>query len=174
MVPVEPRSGYPVAAVMFAAIEGEIGDLQHAGGELRRIVRYALERAQAEAPGNLDVSFLYLERCVGHRAAQLARHSERSVVAGLRQHDGEFLAADARHPVDARAQTFLEARPELLQDLIAAGVPQGLVDLLEMIDIAKNHGQWVFVARRTLDFAGEMPAEESPAGDAREVIGGGE
>src|SRR5207253_9592014 len=60
---------------------------------------------------------------------------------------------------------------ELLQDLIAGRVPERVVDFLEVVDVAQDQGQRALVARRPLDLAREMLAEETPARRARQVVG---
>jgi len=72
------------------------------------------------------------------------------------------------------AQSLLQPRAELLQDLVSGRVPERVVDFLEVIDVAQDQGQRARVARRPLDLAGEMLAEETPARRARQVVGRGE
>src|SRR5436190_1008916 len=80
--------------------------------------------------------------------------------------------ADARHPVDAAPQTVLQARGELPQDLVAAGVTVRVVDALEEIDVAQDECQGSTVARCAFHLAWEVLAEETPAVDAGQIVGG--
>src|SRR2546430_7205616 len=75
------------------------------------------------------------------------------------------------HPVDPAAQSLLQPRAELLQDLVSGPVPERVVDFLEVIDVAEDQGEGTLVARRPVDLAREMLAEETPARRARQVVG---
>src|SRR2546430_13472028 len=45
------------------------------------------------------------------------------------------------HPVDPAAQSLLQPRAELLQDLVSGPVPERVVDFLEVIDVAEDQGE---------------------------------
>jgi hypothetical protein len=68
---------------------------------------------------------------------------------------GNSLAADARHPVDAAAQLFLQPCAELLQYPIAAGVSERIVDALEEIDVARDQRERAAVTRGALSLRAE-------------------
>ena len=136
--------------------------------------RHAIQPAQAEARGDGDAFSLAAEARLRDRRAQPARDLQRRLVAGLRQDHGKLLAADARYPVDAPAQLLLQPCAELLQNLIAAGVPERIVDALEEIDVAQDQRERAAVTRGALHFARKVLAEEAAAGDACQIIRGGE
>src|SRR6266542_3045678 len=54
------------------------------------------------------------------------------------QHDGELVAPQSRHLV-TRTDHGLEAGPDTLQQLVAGGVSEGVVDLLEPVEVDENH-----------------------------------
>src|SRR5579862_158000 len=107
-----------------------------------------------------------------YAAAQLACGVESGFVRSFWQDYRELLAPDARDPIDAAPKILLQPRPELSKDLIAAAVTEGIVDLLEEVDVAQNQRQRPAIARGSVDFTREMLAEESPAGHARQIICG--
>src|SRR6185312_6159825 len=98
------RSGDPIAARVLAAIERSVCDLKHLLSELALADGDTIEPTETEARGDLDAAAMHFERLVCDAGAEFARDVERVVVCGLRQHDGKFFAADARHPIDAAAQ----------------------------------------------------------------------
>src|SRR5947207_3527716 len=166
----ENRGRNAIAAGLLAAVEGRIGDPEHLLGHPVFTTRHQVHAAEAEARGHLDALLAGLEGGVRDRRPQLAGDVERRFMSGLRHDDGKFLAADPRHPVNPAAQGLLQARAELLQDLVADGVTERIVDLLEVVDVAESQGQGALVTRGPLDLAREVLAEEAPAGSARQFI----
>src|SRR6185437_3346639 len=110
------------------------------------------------------------ERRVGNTSAQLAGDIERLLVRRLGQHHREFLAADARYPIDSAAQRLLQAQAELLENLIAAGVTQRVIGVLEKVDVAEDERERPPVASRTLHLTRKVFAEKSSARDARQIV----
>src|SRR6266480_694966 len=165
------RSGDAVAAALLAAVERRVGDLQHPIRQPGLVGRDLIEAAQAEARRHREALLGGRERRVRDRGPELSGDVEGRLVRRFRHDDRELLATDARHPVDPAAQSLLQPRAELLQDLIAGRVPERVVDVLEVIDVAQHQGQRARVARRPLDLAREMLAEETPARRARQVVG---
>ncbi len=73
--------------------------------------------------------------------------------AGLsrsRQQDGELLAADAREEVDL-AQTPAAHLPQMAERLVAAGVPVGVVDPLEVVEVQHHQRRLGAEAPHALD-----------------------
>jgi hypothetical protein len=116
---------------------------------------------------------LNFECSVGYAGSQLASDVKCLLIICFRQDDGKLLATDARNPIDAAAQLILQAFAELPQYLIAARVPERVIDILEMIDIAEDQRERAPVTGRPLDFARKMFGEETPAGDVCEIVGRG-
>src|SRR5260370_7155298 len=75
---------------------------------------------------------------------------------GFRQPDQKLLAAVARNPIAVGANEFLRPGGELLQYIIACGMPALIVDLLEMIEIAHEHGQRIGVTAATPELARQL------------------
>jgi hypothetical protein len=89
-----------------------------------------------------------LERALERRPQAQAGRARRGLVAG-RQHDGELVAAEARQRV-VGAQQLGEPRPDLLQDLVAGVMAQGVVELLEAVEADQQKRELATVlARRT-------------------------
>src|ERR1700736_2038959 len=170
---VEHRGRDAVAPGVLAAIEGGVGNLQDTLGKAAFTGGHAVESAQSETRGHRDALAVDGEGGLRDAGAQLACGFERVLIGGLGQHHRKFLAADARHPVDAAPQILLQARTELAQDLIAAVVTERVIDGLEQINVAKDERERTSVAHGALHLAREMLAEETPAGDARQIIGRG-
>src|SRR3989440_7839446 len=166
----ENRGRNAIAARLLAAVQRRIRDPEHLLGHPVLTTRDVVHAAQAEARGHLDALLAGLEGSVRDSRPQLAGDLEPRFLSGLRHDDGKFLAADPRHPVNPAAQSLLQARTELLQDLVAGGVTERVVDLLEVVDVAKSQGQGALVTRGPLDLAREVLAEEAPAGSARQFI----
>src|SRR6201987_5409253 len=158
---------------MLAAVESQIGNLQQPWRQLSHTAPHALQRAQTKACRYADASLIDGERGIGNGLSELAGDAERSVMGGLGQYDGEFLAADACHPVYPCPQSLLQARPELLQDLIAARVAECLVYLSEMIDVAQDDRQRMLVGGCPLDFARKVAAEEAATRCTCKLVGRG-
>src|SRR5205807_2199181 len=154
----------------FAAVQGRIGDPEHLLGHPVLTTRDVVHAAEAEARGHVDALLAGLEGGVRDRRPQLAGDVEPRFMSGLRHDDGKFLTADARHPVNPAAQGLLQARTELLQDLVTTGVTERVVDLLEVVDVAQSQGQGTLVTRGPLDLTREVLAEEAPAGSARQFV----
>ena len=58
----------------------------------------------------------------------------RALGAGVEQNDGELVTADAHEEVGL-SQAGLDPRPELGEELVAGGMAERVVDLLEMVEI---------------------------------------
>src|SRR6202034_4263467 len=106
-------------------------DLQHVFGNPPLARRDAVEAAQPEARRDLGLFAVNAEWSVGDSRAHFTSRIECLLVAGLGQHDRKLFAADARHPVDSATQRLLQPGTELCERLVAAGVPECIVDSLE-------------------------------------------
>src|SRR5436305_8692219 len=166
--------GDAVAAGLLAAVKRSVGDLEHPVRQLGLVGRDLIEAAQAEARRHREALLAGRERRVRDRSPELSGDVEGRLVRRFRHDDRELLATDACHPVDPAAQSLLQPRAELLQDLVSGPVPERVVDFLEVIDVAEDQGEGTLVARRPVDLAREMLAEETPARRARQVVGRGE
>ena len=80
----EHRCGHAIASAVLAAVERNVGDLEHTLRELAFTGGDAIQAAQPEARGDLDVLAVLSERGAGHGCAQLARHFQGVCVRGFR------------------------------------------------------------------------------------------
>src|SRR6202035_143105 len=166
----ESRGGNAIAAGLLAAVQRRVSDPEHLLGHLVVATRDLVHAAQAEACSHLDARLAGLEGGVRDRSPQLAGDVEGRFISGLRHDDGKFLTANPRHSVNPAAQSLLQPRAELLQDLVADGVTERVVDLLEVVDVAQNQGQGALVTRGPFELTREVLAEEAPAGSARQIV----
>src|SRR5882762_2309028 len=166
----ESRGRNAIAAGLLAAIQRRISDPEHLLGDLVVTTRDLVHAAQAEACSHRDGLLAGVEGGVRDGSPQLAGDVERRFITRLRHDDGKFLTANPRHPVNPAAQSLLQPRAELLQDLVANGVTERVVDLLEVVDVAQSQGQGALVTRGPFDLTREVLAEEAPAGSARQFV----
>jgi hypothetical protein len=110
-----------------------------------------------------------LERALERRPQAQAGRARRGLVAG-RQHDGELVAAQARQRV-VGAQQLGEPRPDLLQDLVAGVMAQGVVEFLEAVEVDQQERELAAVLARGTDRSMESLHEVPSIGEARQVIG---
>ncbi len=104
---------------------------------------------------------------------QLLRHARGGLgPAGAEQQHHELVAAQPRHRV-ALAQPVHEPVGHTLDDLVAGGEAQGIVDQLEPVEIDQHHGEQLAGATRPLDRLGHAVVEQEPVGQAgqRVVVG---
>ena len=94
-------------------------------------------------------------------------------LAGLGEHERELVAADPERVV-ALAQRRLEVRANTLQRLVAGGMPEAVVQLLEAVEVAEHEAEDVAVAHRPRDLAVEPLDERPPVEQARERVVVGE
>src|SRR5882762_3963593 len=166
----ESRGRNAIAAGLLAAIQRRISDPEHLLGDLVVTTRDLVHAAQAEACSHRDGLLAGVEGGVRDGSPQLAGDVERRFITRLRHDDGKFLTANPRHPVNPAAQSLLQPRAELLQDLVADGVAERVVDLLEVVDVAQNQGQGALVTRGPFELTREVFTEEAPAGSARQIV----
>jgi len=131
-----------VAPARLGLVHGHVGIAdQHV--QVQRIVRI---QADAHAAGDEQFMAGHRERLVEH-GHQLFGHLRRAILAvyAFEQHD-EFIAAQARQGV-AFAQARRQLPGHLLQQFVAHMVAQGVVDVLEAVQVDEQHGQLLLVAR---------------------------
>ena len=87
--------------------------------------------------------------------ADLVHHTQCILLTGVRQHDREFLAAIAADMVGL-AQALLEEQGQTLEDAVADGMAVGVVDLLEVIEVQHDEGQWLAAVVRPADLRFEQ------------------
>src|SRR5216684_1308861 len=154
------------AALRLGAIEGGVCVAQEILGPGVECV--AVGDADAHAAEHL----LATEHERGaQRVLKTVGHLER-IVARLHvlEQDGELVAAQTRHGV-ARPQTVGQPPPHLGQQLVAARVPEAVVDDLEAIHVEEEDGEAVLVpALLQREPVGEAIHEERAVGQAGERV----
>src|SRR3954469_1607322 len=89
----------------------------------------------ADADGEMHgIALANVERMLVALVAQPRRKADRARFAGLRDRDHELVAAIARNGVDA-ASGAGENEGDLHQHLIASEVAEGVIDILELVDV---------------------------------------
>ena len=91
----------------------------------------------------------------------------------MREDDRELVAAEAGEEV-GRAEGLAHGAAELGEDDVADGVPEAVVDLLEIVDIEHEQRERQRVDAGALDLLRQLTAEVALVPDAGEVVGVGE
>ncbi len=86
-----------------------------------------------------------------------------SLVGQLLEQERELVAPEPGDRVH-RAQHRLQAVGEPRQQAVAGGVPERVVDLLEVVDVEEQHGDRGVVAPRTVQSDAEAVEEQRPVG----------
>ena len=129
-----------VAALGLGAVHRGIGVFDQ-GGDVVAVLRI---QAGADAGADKELVLAGLERW-GEAVEQFI--GQVFGIAGLLQagqQDDEFVAAQARHGVDV-AQLLLEAHGDVLEQQVADGVAEAVVDVLEAVQVEEQHGALVAV-----------------------------
>ena len=100
---------------------------------------WAGARAIPEGAGHLDLQPVEGDRLLEDLQDPPADPQHPRLVGGLRQQDGELVAAE---PGDRAGLSDRggQARPHLDQEQVALLVPEGLVDLLEVVEVEDHDG----------------------------------
>ena len=127
-----------VASQLLGAVHGDVG----AGQQRLGVVAVGREEADADAGGDVEPLAVDLDRPGdGRRASSRAVRAASAPSSDVGQQQGELVAADPRHRVALRAPTAAAAAPISLQQAVAGGVPERVVDQLELIEIQEEHRQ---------------------------------
>ena len=81
----------------------------------------------------------------------------------------EFVAAEPRHEI-LRAQHFAQAIGDRTQQLVAAGMTQRIVDLLELIEVDEQQRRQLLGIVRNRQQALDLVAEIDPVGQRRQFV----
>ena len=125
--------------------------------------------AQADAGAARDPQVADVETLV-ERLEDPVRDPARPDQIGLRQHDGEFVAAEARHGVGL-ADGVLETARDHPQDVVAGAVSQGVVDALERIQIKNQQCRRHLAARGFGQGVAQDRVECRPVGKLGQWVG---
>ena len=81
----------------------------------------------------------------------------------------EFVAAEPRHEI-LRAQHVAQPVGDRAQQLVAAGMTQGVVDLLELIEVDKQQCRQLVGVMRDRQQPFDLVAEIEPVGQRRQFV----
>ena len=131
-----------VLALVLGPVHGDVGVLEQG----RRVVRIVGKHAHADAAGDEQLVAVDRDRA-GQRVDQLLRAGRHLLHVAHRAHQhGELVAAQAGDDV-ALAQARAEALGDLLQQHVAGLVPEGVVDVLEAVEVDEQRRELLAVAR---------------------------
>src|SRR5216683_1805381 len=156
-----------VAAGVFRFVQGGVRFLDqpgHVGGvvpEARHADRHG-HTQRSTARGRR-------ERRGRHRAPQLLGDLDRLLASDARQHHHELVAAVAGHHVHL-ADVPLERHGDAAQHRVADGVPVGVVDLLEQVQVHHQDGQLVAEPQAARQLLLEAREQVAAVGDAGERV----
>ncbi len=106
----------------------------------------------------------------GHRLQNAAGNLFRLLAQfGPGQHHGELVAAQARHDVGL-AHLAVQAVGDLLEQVVAHGVAEGVVDQLEIVEVDEQHGGNILVAPCLRDDLFEAHLEQHAVGEPGEFV----
>ncbi|MCW0447782.1 hypothetical protein NB706_000616 [Xanthomonas sacchari] len=132
-----------LAVVMAGVASGLLGRVHRRVGGAQQAVEVLaplLHQRDADAGADLDHVLAAVQR-LGQRRDQLARHVPGVARLGeVAQHHHELVAAETAEQV-AGAQLLVHAGGRQLQQRVAGGVAEGIVDALEAVQVDEQHRQ---------------------------------
>ena len=122
-------------------------------------------RIQGDADARLDLEREAVDReRLLERLPQLAGDDDgRGRVHDAREEHAELVSTQPRHRV-ALSQRAAEAVAGLLEQVVAARVPERVVDLLEAVEVHDHDGDWEVVPARDGQRLADAVVEERPVG----------
>ena len=156
------------AAGDLGFVHGGVGVVEEAGA----ICGVVWEEAETDAGGNADLEFSDFDR--GGQGGEHFLAAMLGLFRGLAvgDEDDELVAADAGEEVGG-ADEALELAGDVDEDGVAAGVAEGIVDALEVVDVDHADGELALVAAGAVDGGGEFFGEQNAIGEAGEVVEAG-
>ena len=156
----------PTAIGPLGLVHGHVGPLQEGvavGGVLRC-------QGDADAGVDVEAGAVQLEGVLeGGRDAPCHQLGEGDV--GSSEEHGELVAPQAADEVVGADGTG-QAGTDLGQQLVAHVVADGVIDLLEPVEVDEQQGQGL--ARHPVgEYGGQALVEVTPVGQAGEIVGGG-
>ena len=112
-------------------------------------------------------------KVAARRSITFCATSAASSVRHVGEHDGELVAADARYRV-AVAHRLLQPQRHLLQQLVAAGVAQGVVDRLEAVEVDEQRRERHIAALGLHDDLRKVVGEQRAVGQPGQRVELGE
>ena len=159
------EEGAIAAAELLGGIEREIGmDDQVLG-----VVGIERIDGDAGAGARMDRGAVEIDRLVDARQNAPGDHIDVLAGAGARQDHDELVAAEPHAEVGGAAGVAHALRGDD-QHIVAGGVAERVVDLLEAVEIELQHGEPLAAPVRALDQRVEMVGEEGAVVQARQPV----
>ncbi len=134
----------------------------------------AIVRIEADAQAATDVQFMAIDpQRLGEPPHDLVGDMGRVLGTRLRQHQQEFVAPGTGHGV-RRAHLGNQPPRHLAQQEIAHRMPQGIIDVLEVVQIQHHHRQPRLVALRLLNGRSQTILQQAAIGQMGQGIGIGQ
>ena len=130
--------------------------------------RAALARGDADARPEHDLAPAAGER-PPNRLVDAVRHLQRRRHAALLDEHGELVAAEPRRGV-ARADAGEQPPRQLDQQLVAGGVAEGVVDVLEVVEVDEEHRDPLARSPRACERVLEPLGEQHAVGEVGERV----
>ena len=154
-----------VSARLLGAVHGGVG------GAEERLDILAVGGEKRDADAGADEELVAADRYGRAQPLdQLLRHHRR--ILGTRQvgeHDGELVAGDARYGI-AGAHPGLQTARRLLQELIAARMPERIVHQLELVQVDEQHAELGAAPARLHNHLREAVGKKGAVGQPGERI----
>ena len=122
------------------------------------LLLWRIDRHEADADAGLEQAVAPAEAEAGDHLAQLLRDLARLGQVAVRHQHAELVAAEAPERV-VGAQLGLQQRAELPQQLVARGVPAGVVHHLELVEVEEHERMAARVELRVLERLAELALE---------------
>jgi hypothetical protein len=154
---------HPVSARLLRLVHGEVGELQRFHGP------QAVEGGDSHAGGDVDAAVPEHRHLPAHRLHDAVGHDLRLTGIRLGEEHGELVPPHARQDVGlpfAMAQGTGNGAEEVVARLVAEGV----VDVLEVVQIDHEDGAIGSVPQHALGFAGDLLLEPLPVEETGEEV----
>src|ERR1700733_14684571 len=158
----------PVTPGILGAIERMIG-LRQQG---RQVQHRVVADDNTNADGRDDRRAVHIEGGLGEAKPYLLGDRQSALARSVAQHGCELLAAEAAEQVDVthRAAAYLSKN---LQNAIADGVAEAIVDRFEVVDVEQHHRQRPRICCLAFELRFTVLQKRSTVGDAGQRINQG-
>ncbi len=134
------------------------------------LVVVAVRRIAGDADRHRHAQLVALHHArLGQALQQLAGHQLGAGGVGAGQQHGELVAAEAGHGVDL-AQAALQAARDLAEQRVAHAVAEGVVDVLELVQIHEHQRERPMVAARHARQLADAVGEQAAVGQVGEGV----
>lgn len=158
----------PVATGVLGPVKSLVGETD----EIQGVGRLAADRRDAHAQGDADFLIIEEKALRLDELPDLLAHRVGAFKVRLGEDEGEFLTAVACEKLFA-THPLTDLLSHLAQDVIACQVSEGVVELLEMVDVEERQGEVALVAGATGDLALEKIHKIALVVDLRQAVDDG-